>query len=400
MKISAISVDKDVLITINPPADKGDFLGYMIERKQESEPWKQWNGTTFFVLDDLVEEDPLEPFVNPVTYLQTERFTDYDLEGGIYQYRLASVTEETIGYVDEEDPGVTGEVLSEFVYTDWVRIGTQRIGWTFLNYSVPQGQFGDILTADDLRYTYLWGIDFKASNGETFTDAQIKSKIHSSVLEIARALKITIYKTRIKCNPAKGVLGEDYDETEDAYTYRSDRWHRTGRVILRKRPILSVDSFVLQSITDQKILDLENWARIDHRKGVIGFFPRAGANSEIRITPAVMTMGMSFLNGSYPHGYKIDYTAGFENASLVPDDLRDIIAKAAACKLLNIIGDGLIAGFSSSSLSMDGVSESFSSTQSATSAYFGARIKVYIDDIKEYLKENRSKFGNMTIGSI
>jgi hypothetical protein len=113
-----------------------------------------------------------------------------------------------------------------------------------------------------------------------------------------------------------------------------------------------------------------------------------------------MAVGASYRNGDYPHGYKIDYTAGYENAGMVPADLRDIIGKAAACKLLNIIGDGLIAGFSSSSLSMDGVSESFSSTQSATNAYFGARIQVYLKDIETYLKENRSKFGNITIGSI
>lgn len=49
---------------------------------------------------------------------------------------------------------------------------------------------------------------------------------------------------------------------------------------------------------------------------------------------------------------------------------------------------------------MDGVSESFSSTQSATNAYFGARINTYLKDIKNYLEENRNKFGPMTIGSV
>ena len=59
-----------------------------------------------------------------------------------------------------------------------------------------------------------------------------------------------------------------------------------------------------------------------------------------------------------------------------------------------------MSGFSSSSLSMDGLSESFSSTQSATSAYFGARIKEYKDDIDKYIKENKHKFGSMNIGSL
>lgn len=102
----------------------------------------------------------------------------------------------------------------------------------------------------------------------------------------------------------------------------------------------------------------------------------------------------------YPDAYHIDYTTGFKNAELIPDDLRDIIGKIATLKMLNVIGDGLLAGFSSSSLSLDGMSESFSSTQSATSAYYGARIKVYQDEIKEYIDENRNKYGNFRLGSI
>ena len=49
---------------------------------------------------------------------------------------------------------------------------------------------------------------------------------------------------------------------------------------------------------------------------------------------------------------------------------------------------------------MDGLSESFSSTQSATSAYFGARIKVYQDEIENYINQNKNKFGHMVIGAI
>jgi hypothetical protein len=91
--------------------------------------------------------------------------------------------------------------------------------------------------------------------------------------------------------------------------------------------------------------------------------------------------------------YAIDYDVGYETSDDIPMDLREAIGKNAAISLLNIIGDGLLSGFSSSSLSLDGMSESFSSTQSATSAYFGARIKVYEEELREYLKAARNKFG-------
>jgi hypothetical protein len=111
----------------------------------------------------------------------------------------------------------------------------------------------------------------------------------------------------------------------------------------------------------------------------------------------------------YPYGtetvgrelvYAIDYVAGFETSDDVPMDLREVVGKKAAVSLLNIIGRGLMSGFSSSSLSMDGVSESFSSTQSATSAYYGADVKEYKDDIEKYISENKMKFGHIVLGSL
>jgi hypothetical protein len=49
---------------------------------------------------------------------------------------------------------------------------------------------------------------------------------------------------------------------------------------------------------------------------------------------------------------------------------------------------------------MDGVSESFSSTMSATSAMFGARIKAYEDELDDYIKSCKNKFGNIVLGAL
>jgi hypothetical protein len=368
--INAVANNRDVLITLSDSSALPGFLGYRLERKTETGAWLVWDGVSF------------SGVYLPIS---TIRFTDYDVPYGLYQYRYS----------------VDLGLFTDYLFSDWVNINAGRIGWSFENYTPPEGLFGEVLTADDLRYTYLWGIDFRASNGDIFTDAQVRMKINSAIDEISRALKITIKKTRVHCQPGPELIqGTDYDEADDPYTYRHDKWRRSGRVALRKRPIISISRFDLYSISDQKILDLLTWISADHRKGIINFFPKAGADGQFRIAPASMSMGVTLMGGDYPHGYKIDYVAGFEDAGHIPADLRDVIGKAAACKLLNIIGDGLIAGFSSSSLSMDGVSESFSSTQSATNAYFGARIQVYLKDIETYLKENRSKFGSFVIGSI
>lgn len=272
-----------------------------------------------------------------------------------------------------------------------------KTGWTFGNYTVPVDDWGKVLTADDIRYTYLWGIDLVATNGDWYTDQQIEHHVASATREIERALDLSIHKRVLKCQPEDGDV---FDEEEDPYPYRHDKWAKTGRLVLRRRPVLSVERFEIYTITDQLILDLKSWLRIDHRKGVLNWFPRVGPSGDIKASPSFFALGLNWNVGDYPHGYKVDYTAGMKDASAVPEDLRDIIGKAAAVKALNIVGDGFIAGFSSSSLSLDGVSESFSSTQSATNAMYGARIQVYLKDIENYIKVNRRKFGSWPIGSI
>ena len=150
----------------------------------------------------------------------------------------------------------------------------------------------------------------------------------------------------------------------------------------------------------QGVKDLTQTTIIDKTKGVLKLMERPIRPSETSsgIQTAIGVYGNQTLSAQL--FYAIDYDAGYETSDDVPQDLREVIAKQAAISLLNIVGDGLMSGFSSSSLSMDGLSESFSSTQSATSAYFGARIAVYKDDIKEYIKANKNKFANMAIGAI
>lgn len=128
----------------------------------------------------------------------TNSYLDTALQNGMYQYRVKEF--------DRPD--------SEFDYSLWVRCGdTDPVGYTFGNYQAPEGRWGQIVTADDLRYTFLWGVDFKASNGASFTDQQIEYQIDVALKQIERQLNITLKKTRIKCVPERRGLQKsvDYD---------------------------------------------------------------------------------------------------------------------------------------------------------------------------------------------
>jgi hypothetical protein len=216
-----------------------------------------------------------------------------------------------------------------------------------------------------------------------------------------RRLNITIKKKRIACEPQNRGLkpGIDYDEEESYYAFRRERIQRNGMITTRKRPVISMSRLDLFSRTE-KIFSFLNNSTLDKTKVIIRFFnrPLMPGDTTRAINNAILPYGADTRNSQL--FYAIDYVAGFESADSVPDDLRAAIAKMCAIEVLNIVGDGLLAGFSSSSLSMDGVSESFSSTQSATSATYGARIKEYREELEGYIKANKLKFGNVPLGCL
>jgi hypothetical protein len=286
-------------------------------------------------------------------------------------------------------------------FTLWMRRGfTGFVGYQYGNYKAPEGSWGEVLTTDDLR-GYLWGVDFRASNGESYSDEQIKFFIDAALKEVERELTITIKKTRIKTEPERKGLKKDidYDEAEDYYTFKRDRIQRNGMIKTRKRPVLSVSRLDLLN-RDSTIVSLLSATTLDRNKGLIRFFTRMPKQTESMraVEAAISPYGPDTLNRNL--FYAIDYVAGYESSDDVPADLREVIGKIAAVSLMNIIGRGLMAGFSSSSLSLDGASESFSSTQCATSAFYGADIKEYKDDIEKYISKNQMKFGHVVLGAL
>jgi len=337
----------------------------------------------------LLPHDDIEPKL-----IEAGDFLDsYELEGDLYEYRYVSA--------EIENPE-----SKDYTYSKWVKFGdTGKIGYSFNNYSAPQGQWGSILTPDDCRYTYLWGTDFKATNGEFFSDEQIQWFIDEAVRYMERQLNITIKKRVIKsCENIDGLKqtnkysAGDYDDEESLYDFKYSKIQRYGMINTKQRPILKLDK--LELINRGSKNDLTKSVTLDKKKGIIKFLdrPYKTSNTWNGISTAMDRYGMETYNSHL--FYAIDYVAGYESSDYVPEDLRQMIGKVAAISLLNIIGDGLMSGFSSSSLSMDGISESFSSTQSATSAYFGARISVYKDDVKNYIESNKYKFGFMPIGAL
>lgn len=379
MSISAESTSTRIILNI---ADNNEPF-FLQRADYKNRKWLTYADGGFF---DIESDESIKPLA-----ISAGDFVDsFGLYDALFEYR----------YIPESD-GIEADG-DKWTYSTWVKFGTPDcVGYTFGNYHPAGDEWGLIVTPDDCRYTYLWGTDFKATNGTYFTDEQIKFFIVEATRYLERELNISIIKTRIKSQAEDRnlVKGTDYDEEESLYDFSYRKIQRYGMIQTRHRPVISVEKCTLINRGGSDI-DLLKDSVIDRKKGVIKFLKRPFMPSETAkgISTAVSRFGSETFQ---PHlFYAIDYTAGYKTSDDVPADLRQIIAKVAAISLLNVIGDGLMSGFSSSSLSMDGISESFSSTQSATSAYFGARIAVYQKEVKEYIEDNRYRFGFLPIGAL
>ena len=219
---------------------------------------------------------------------------------------------------------------------------------------------------------------------------------------------IDIRKRVYKTDPAAELLqavewikGVDYTDEEEAYDFDRLKWRNYGFLQLKHHPVLSIEAAGFYSPWTQLILDVKDWIRLYKKPGQIHIYPKG----PFLVGQSYAGVGVSmahplFYGQNYPQAFKLDYTTGYKTSDFIPGDLRNAIGMLAAINLLNWMGDGLMAGYSSSSVSLDGLSESFSSTQSATSAYFGARIVQYTKYLKEYVKTNKYKYANIPIGFI
>ena len=378
MAITAESTQTRILVSLS-----GNGSPFILERLfYKSETWLVWTESGF-----VIPEESTEPLAVSGDFVDS-----FELTSGLYQYRIHSASIEEPKFED-------------YQFTCWTKFGVpDAVGYSFNNYKVPEGEWGTIVTPDDCRYTFLWGTDFKATNGAVFSDEQIQWFIDAATREMERQLNITIKKRRIKSMDSVErnhlVQGVDYDDEETPYDFAYRKIQRYGMIQTKQRPILNVTRCTLINKGYSDDVDLMSSIVPDKKNGVIKFLKRPYKPSDtwLGISESISRYGAETWNSHL--FYSVDYTAGFETSDDVPSDLRHMIGKMAAISLLNVIGDGLMSGFSSSSLSMDGVSESFSSTQSATSAYFGARIAVYQKEVQEYIQQNKYKFGFFRVGAL
>ena len=284
--------------------------------------------------------------------------------------------------------------------------------------------FGRIVHPDELRYDQMFGNKLIAeADSQSLVDDQLSDYERMAIRFVETRLNIDILPRRIRYeNLIDGEGNEierdidDSDFTKDmdakqlealyiresGYPFRVIAARHECFIKLRRRPVRDVLSAVfVDPFFSQTIMDLMPYRVV--KKGFSGicyFRPK-----QLRLaTNNFAHVWQRYLYAPYANDrqniFLIDYESGYDNCMKVPDELRNVIGKIAACTLMNIYGDGKLAAIASRSVSLAGVSESLNTTLSATSSTFGARIIQYQKEIKEWFSQSAQKYSRTTFGRL
>ncbi len=233
-----------------------------------------------------------------------------------------------------------------------------------------------------LRENYLCGVPLEDMYGSKMKEGMLEHYIRSAIQHTQRMLQIEIQPRDIE------------DEVHDYYGRDVNNW---GFIQLHKRPIIEVTALSLNYGTRQMFEIPQDWIRHPDNSGQIQLFPMSGSAGSM-----ILTQGGSFvplIQGMFhfaPSMWKVSYRAGLSD---IPEDMVEYIMKRASVGILQVWGDLIIgAGIANQTISIDGLSQSIGTTQSPEFSGAGARIKNYMDDMKELEKRLKDTYLGINMG--
>lgn len=234
----------------------------------------------------------------------------------------------------------------------------------------------DLISADEVKENYLFGLDLTNDAGEPIPNSVYEFYIKSAVSWMETRLDIKILPTVIDL------------EEHDFYIrdYESYLLLQLDHV-----PVLDVTKISLVLPNNISVLDYQkDWQYSLKEAGQINIIPGGSA-----LLLGTSGAWLPFVYGRakhIPNVFHVTYTAGFAKGK-VPGVLVDAVGMYASFGPLGILGDLLGgAGIASQSISLDGLSQSFNTTSSATNSGYGSRILQYQKQLKDILPQLRRAY--------
>lgn len=183
------------------------------------------------------------------------------------------------------------------------------------------------------------------------------------------------------------VTAPDWDFIVPAITFYAVQPAKWIDILFPYPGLLRIDTLFGQ-IADTRIVDIAiEWAEISERNGFVQLVP---FNQEV----AFQFIGLVWVESlrgrvELPNFWNFNAMAGLRNVDPV---IREMLGKKAAIDALTIAGHAFRGGFSSQSLSRDGVSESVSYTASAIYGIYSATIEDYRKFINKEIKQLKGRY--------
>lgn len=236
----------------------------------------------------------------------------------------------------------------------------------------------------DIRDKYLFGINLTDPQGNPLPESLFVHYINSAVDWIQNLLDITISDTEFPL---------------ERHDYIRNDYQNWGFIQLDHNPVKEVTNLQLMYGYRPSVHIPIDWVQLDSLSGQITLFPSAGSANTLIIGQTGMLFGFQSQWDYAPMLWEVSYRAGIdENDPSMPLELlQEAVYKRAAQGILNVWGDLIIgAGIASQSVSIDGISQSIGTTQSAMFGGASARVEAYGKDLKENLiPALRQKFGGI-----
>lgn len=266
----------------------------------------------------------------------------------------------------------------------------------------------DILSIDELKSFYLFGVDLTDDAGNPYPDSMYAHYIKAAVDWLENDLLIQIKK-------------QSY--TEEMHDFYRDDYDNYIWLKLHNHPVISIEEVKLVLPGEQTVKVFEKeWIHIERHDGQLQLVPGTGTAGSILLGASGSWIPLIYGNNKFiPDCFRVSYTAGFgkppagsfgftpgsnppsvsrpdPKLEKVPPKIKEVIGKIAALGPFNIAGDLLGgAGIASQSISIDGLSTSFNTTSSATNAGYGARIIQYQKDLKQEIPRLRATYHGQSL---
>lgn len=231
-----------------------------------------------------------------------------------------------------------------------------------------------LVTVAQLKATWLFGVKIRdKETGEDMSEDSYQNAIDTAVSLLEHYLDISISPVR------------NYKEYKD---YNQNEYYDWGYMQLNNFPLESVNSIKLVYFRNdngevdqtQTIEIPKNWIRVDAMDGIVRLVPNGKFPANLQVGNGGFYPEL-FSVQKVPHAWEVDYNYGFCSGQ-VPVLMNQAISMIASIIMLITAGHLILgAGIAGTSISLDGLSQSIQTTQSAENSGFSSTIK----DISEKL---------------